>query len=44
MGRLFGTDGARGIANTEIGCELALKIGRAAATVLASDNKNGTHL
>ncbi|MBO5395883.1 MAG: phosphoglucosamine mutase [Clostridia bacterium] len=41
MGRLFGTDGARGIANTEIGCELALKIGRAAATVLASDNKNG---
>ena len=40
MGRLFGTDGARGIANTEIGCELALKIGRAAATVLAQDKKN----
>lgn len=34
MGRLFGTDGARGIANTEISCELALKIGRAAAMVL----------
>ena len=34
MGRLFGTDGARGIANTEISCELAIKIGRAAAMVL----------
>lgn len=40
MGRLFGTDGARGIANTEIGCELALKIGRAAAMVLSPDKKN----
>ncbi|MDR3313476.1 MAG: phosphoglucosamine mutase [Oscillospiraceae bacterium] len=29
MGRLFGTDGARGIANTELTCELALQIGRA---------------
>ena len=35
MGRLFGTDGARGIANTEISCELAMKIGRAAAMVLS---------
>lgn len=34
MGRLFGTDGARGIANTEITCELAMNIGRAAAYVL----------
>ena len=34
MGRLFGTDGARGIANTEISCELAMKIGRATAMVL----------
>ncbi|HIZ55407.1 MAG TPA: phosphoglucosamine mutase [Firmicutes bacterium] len=34
MGRLFGTDGARGIANTELTCELAMAIGRAAATVL----------
>lgn len=34
MGRLFGTDGARGIANTEISCELAMKIGKAAAMVL----------
>lgn len=34
MGRLFGTDGARGIANTELTCELAMQIGRAAAVVL----------
>lgn len=37
MGRLFGTDGARGVANTEITCELAMKIGRAAAMVLAEN-------
>ncbi|MBE6538394.1 MAG: phosphoglucosamine mutase [Ruminococcaceae bacterium] len=35
MGRLFGTDGVRGIANTELTCERALEIGRAAAEVLA---------
>ena len=35
MGRLFGTDGARGVANSELTCELAMKIGRAAAMVLA---------
>ncbi len=34
MGRLFGTDGARGVANTELTCELAMSIGRAAAMVL----------
>ena len=34
MGRLFGTDGARGIANTELTNEIAMQIGRAAATVL----------
>lgn len=34
MGRLFGTDGARGVANTELTPELAMKIGRAAAMVL----------
>ena len=34
MGRLFGTDGARGIANKELTCELATNIGRAAAYVL----------
>lgn len=36
MGRLFGTDGARGVAITELTCELAMKIGRAAAVVLAN--------
>lgn len=34
MGRLFGTDGARGIANKELTCEMAMNIGRAAAYVL----------
>lgn len=37
MGRLFGTDGARGVANSELTCELALQIGRAAAMVLTDD-------
>lgn len=37
MGRLFGTDGARGIANEELTCELAMNIGRAAAYVLANE-------
>ena len=35
MGRLFGTDGVRGIAGEDMTCELAMAIGRAAATVLA---------
>ena len=39
MGRLFGTDGARGVANSELTCELALQIGRAAAMVLIDGNK-----
>lgn len=34
MGRLFGTDGARGVAITKLTCELAMQIGRAAALVL----------
>lgn len=34
MGKLFGTDGARGIANIELSCELAMQIGRAAAVTL----------
>ena len=36
MGRLFGTDGVRGVANTELTTELAMSIGRAAAQVLVS--------
>ncbi len=39
MGRLFGTDGARGVANTEITSELAMQIGRATAMVLAENSQ-----
>ena len=35
MSRLFGTDGVRGVANGELTPELALRIGRAAAGLLA---------
>ncbi len=42
MGRLFGTDGARGIANSELTCELAMNIGRAAAMVL-TESSHHTH-
>lgn len=38
MARLFGTDGARGIANSELTCEIAMNIGRAAAFVLTREN------
>jgi phosphoglucosamine mutase len=37
MGRLFGTDGVRGIANADLTPELAFAIGRAGAAVLARD-------
>ena len=37
MGRLFGTDGARGVAITELTVERAMQIGKAAALVLAKD-------
>lgn len=40
MGRLFGTDGARGVAITELTCELAMQIGRAAALVLTKEAKH----
>ena len=40
MGRLFGTDGVRGVANTELTCQLAFKLGQAGAYVLAK-NKGG---
>lgn len=36
MARLFGTDGVRGIANSELTCELAYKLGQAGAAVLTS--------
>ena len=38
MGRLFGTDGVRGIANTELTPERAMAIGRAAALVLSRED------
>lgn len=37
MARLFGTDGVRGVANSELTCELALNIGRAAAYLLTRE-------
>ncbi len=39
MGRLFGTDGVRGLANEEITAELAMNIGRAAAAVLTQGRR-----
>lgn len=39
MGKLFGTDGVRGIANKELTPELAFNIGRAGAYILAKENK-----
>jgi len=40
MGRLFGTDGVRGIANIELTCERAMEIGRAAAAIISDGNEN----
>ena len=40
MGRLFGTDGVRGVANKDLTNELAMKIGAAAATVLLKEAKS----
>ena len=37
MARLFGTDGVRGVANRDLDCELAFKIGAAGAYVLANE-------
>ena len=39
MGRLFGTDGIRGIANDFLNCERAMQIGRAVAHVLAGGRR-----
>lgn len=40
MGRLFGTDGVRGIANRELTGELAYKLGQAGAYVLTAETKH----
>ncbi len=37
MGRLFGTDGVRGVANKELTVELACKLGQAGAAALTSE-------
>ena len=39
MGRLFGTDGVRGVANSELTPELAFHLGKAGAHVLRKENK-----
>ena len=41
MAKLFGTDGPRGIAVTDLTCELAMQTGRAAALVLANKKEGG---
>lgn len=40
MGRLFGTDGVRGVANRDLTYELAAKIGHAGAYVLGKENNH----
>jgi phosphoglucosamine mutase len=40
MSRLFGTDGVRGVANADLSPELAFRLGRAAASMLA-DGEDG---
>ncbi len=37
MSRMFGTDGVRGVAGTELGIELAMKLGQAGAYVLTKE-------
>ncbi len=44
MARLFGTDGVRGVANSELTPELAYKLGRAGAFVLTRKSKRPTVL
>lgn len=44
MERLFGTDGVRGVANTQLTCDLAFKLGQAGAAVLASNVRRPTIL
>lgn len=40
MRKYFGTDGVRGVANTELTCDLAYKLGRAGGFVLAQNEHN----
>ncbi|MCL1865853.1 MAG: phosphoglucosamine mutase [Oscillospiraceae bacterium] len=41
MARLFGTDGVRGVAVTELTCEIAHNIGKAAAHILSETHSGG---
>ncbi|HIV62383.1 MAG TPA: phosphoglucosamine mutase, partial [Candidatus Butyricicoccus avistercoris] len=41
MGKYFGTDGVRGVANIELDAMLAFKIGAAAAYLLSQEQKQG---
>ena len=38
MGRLFGTDGVRGMANTALTCDMAMNIGRALGVAVGGDH------
>ncbi|MFE4202014.1 phosphoglucosamine mutase [Aneurinibacillus aneurinilyticus] len=40
MGKYFGTDGVRGVANTELTPELAYKLGRCGGYIVTRDSKN----
>lgn len=40
MGKLFGTDGIRGVVGADLSCELAMKIGKVAAYVLTKHGKS----
>jgi phosphoglucosamine mutase len=40
MGRLFGTDGVRGVANEELTPQLAMQLGQAGAYVLSKENQH----
>jgi len=39
LGKLFGTDGVRGVANSELTADLAMRIGRAAGHILCKDRR-----
>jgi phosphoglucosamine mutase len=43
MGRLFGTDGVRGLANRDVTAALALELGGAAAHVLGAGDESAKH-
>lgn len=44
MGKLFGTDGVRGVANVELTGELAFQLGRAGAYVLTKETKHAPRI